>query len=140
MDSRQLCILIHSGLGDLATSTQQHLIFTEDIEELLSREDSQTLLQRMVMKLLSLAQQSSENQADESSEILLIRLKEKLRRHVIVRTSQQENVLKMQVLKLQATVKTLEEREAEMLYEATTLRRDYKRLQNELTASKLRVL
>mmetsp|Transcript_26057 Transcript_26057/g.46246 ORF Transcript_26057/g.46246 Transcript_26057/m.46246 type:complete len:85 (-) Transcript_26057:821-1075(-) len=82
MDSRQLCLFIHSALADLKLLDFSEL---DKIEGLLNKEPPQALLQRLVMKLISVVQQKSEQGEEESVEITVIRLKEKLHRHVIVR-------------------------------------------------------
>jgi hypothetical protein len=122
MDNRQLCLLIHSALADK---------FPEDIPTLLSRDHSQALLERLVIKLISLAK-------SDSPEIAEARLKDKLHRPTLVDTRQTETFLKSQVFKLKAAVKELEETAAEQTLELKALVKENKSLHQELLRLKAR--
>mmetsp|Transcript_26055 Transcript_26055/g.46237 ORF Transcript_26055/g.46237 Transcript_26055/m.46237 type:complete len:133 (-) Transcript_26055:662-1060(-) len=132
MDSRQLCLFIHSALADLKLLDFSEL---DKIEGLLNKEPPQALLQRLVMKLISVVQQKSEQGEEESVEITVIRLKEKLHRHVI-----QETLLKMQVMKLQFNIKQMEEKAEKQAEEITNNKREIRQLQHDLSIYKVKVL
>lgn len=151
MNYRTLCLLIHSTLTEQVTqitgtpsenkrevACKQHYISElHDIPRLLAHEDPKIILEQLVGQLLNYVKHTKSSCEDsKSSEVVVTRLKEKLQVKMKVGSSQQVNYLKLQLLKLQATVDQNEQVMAEQAHEIAALKKEHKSLQHKIKVSR----
>jgi hypothetical protein len=151
MNYRALCLLIHSTLAEQVpqitgtpsenkrevTCKQAHIIELHDIPRLLDHDDPKVVLEQLVVQLLSYVKHNKASCEDsKSSEVVVTRLKEKLQVQRKVGSSQHVNFLRLQLLKLQATVDQNEQALAEQAHELAALKKEHRGLQHKIKVSR----